>query len=261
MIDPLLIITALWLAAASFTDLKKSEVSDWLSFSLIAIALSIRTTESIILWDYSPILISLIGLAAFFILSNIMYYGKLFAGGDVKLMTALGPIVPSLAFLSNMLIAGGIYGIVFSAVLAMRNFKSFSSEMKKRRNLLMISLFVSMLLAILYFFISNPFIFLLSLSMIFISFIFAFVNSVEKACLIKMVSPEKLTVGDWLMKNVRVHGKVIKADFEGLTKKEIHLIKKSKMKVMIKYGIPFVPVFLIAFLITVLWGNIFLIFI
>ena len=40
-------ITLIWLTAACITDLKKREVANWLSFSLIAIALGMRAIASI----------------------------------------------------------------------------------------------------------------------------------------------------------------------------------------------------------------------
>ncbi|MBU2523248.1 MAG: A24 family peptidase [Nanoarchaeota archaeon] len=261
VIDILIVVAVVWLFAASFTDLKKREVSDWLSFSLIAIALSIRSAESIIQWDPVPILTSLSGLVVFFIIAMAMYYGKLFAGGDVKLLTALGAVIPSFSFLSNILIAGSVYGLVYSLVLALINFKDFYSELRKNKKLFLISLLLSLLFFAGYAITSNIFILLILVSALAITLILIFVNSVEKSCLIKKVNPSKLTEGDWLLKDVKVRGNVVKASFEGLTRKEIAMIKASGKKVFVKYGIPFIPVFLMALLITVFFGNIFMIFI
>ena len=86
-----------------------------------------------------------------------------------------------------------------------------------------------------------------------------FTIAVEKSALIKSVSPEKLTEGDWLLKDVKIGKTVIKADFDGLSKKDIALIKKANKAVMIKYGLPFVPVFLLAFITELVFGNLFLI--
>lgn len=261
VIDLLIGITMVWLVAASVTDFKKREVSDWLSFSLIAIALAIGSAESIILWDPTPILTSLTGLGIFFVIAIVMYYCKLFAGGDVKLLTALGAVIPSMDFLSNILVAGSIYGLAYSLILAGINFRNFYFELKKSKDLFMISILFSMILFAGYIFTSNVFILLLVICALSITLIFIFVNSVEKSCLIKLVSPLKLTEGDWLLKDVKVKGKTIGANFEGLTKKEIAMIKSSGKKVWVKYGIPFIPVFLLALLMTIFFENIFMIFI
>ena len=79
--------------------------------------------------------------------------------------------------------------------------------------------------------------------------------------MIKNVSPSRLTEGDWLLRDVKVKGKTVKASFDGLTKKDIAMIKASGKKVYVKYGIPFIPVFLIALLLTVFFGNIFMVFV
>ena len=49
--------------------------------------------------------------------------------------------------------------------------------------------------------------------------------------------------------NIKVGKKIIRADWNGLTKENINLLKKRYKTVLIKQGIPFVPVFFITFLI------------
>ncbi|MFH1521423.1 MAG: hypothetical protein ABIF18_00530, partial [archaeon] len=51
----------------------------------------------------------------------------------------------------------------------------------------------------------------------------------------------------WLVDEIRVGKKVIRADWDGLSLEDIELLKNKK-KVKIKEGLPFVPAFLIAFL-------------
>lgn len=253
----LLIIAAIWLIAASFTDLKNREVANWLSFSLLAIALAIRTAESIIAWNIEPLINSLFGLFIFFIIANLLYYGKVFAGGDAKLLIALGAVIPGTAFLSNLLISGSIYGLAYTIGLGIIKPKAVWKEIRKpKTNPAYLFLSLAVLLAI---GISFKIILLYLLSSIGILLygIHIFVKSVEKVCLIKRVSPKNLTEGDWLYKSIKVNGKTIKAGFQGLTKKEINILKRANKKVQVKYGIPFIPVFLIAFLITALWNNIF----
>ena len=70
-------------------------------------------------------------------------------------------------------------------------------------------------------------------------------------CMIKKVDSENLVEGDWLYKDIKIKNKVIKSKWDGLSKEEIRLIKMSKKNVLIKQGIPFVPVFLISFLVLV----------
>jgi len=259
--DTLLIIAIIWLAAASFTDLKKREVANWLSFSLIAIALAVRASESIIAGNAQPILTSVIGLAIFFVIANVLYFGKIFAGGDAKLLMAMGAVIPGAAFLSNFLIIGGVYGLIYSFGLAIIHRKAFSSGLKKinkKTSCLMIFIFAVFILGLI---LKIPIIYIITATIILIYYLHVFVKTVEKSCLIRKVSPQKLTEGDWLFKDIKIRGKTLKASFHGLTQKQINLIKKNKKLVQIKYGIPFIPVFLIAFLLTYYFDNILLLFI
>jgi len=260
MIDILWIVAFLWLAAASVTDIKKREVADWLSFSLLSIALAVRSAQSIAQWDYHPILMSLAGLAFFFIIANALYYGRLFAGGDAKLMIALGAVIPSADLISNLLVIGSVYGIAYSLVLAILNRKAVMIELRKYKNYMLISFFLFLLFLSGYLFTYNPLLLLITIMIIAVPGLFFFVNAVEKSSLIKKVPASGLTEGDWLFKDIRIKGKVIKANFEGLTKKEIALIKKARLNVYIKEGIPFIPVFFLAFVVTAVVGNLFLIF-
>jgi prepilin signal peptidase PulO-like enzyme (type II secretory pathway) len=56
-----------------------------------------------------------------------------------------------------------------------------------------------------------------------------------------------LREGDWLYKDVKLGKQIIKSNWEGLSNKEIKKLQKLR-EVWIKKGIPFVPVFLLAFL-------------
>src|SRR3989338_10180281 len=93
----------IWLCVASFQDIKKREVANWLSFSLILFAVAFRAFYALLnnnLWFF---LNGLIGLAIFYAVASLLYYGRLFAGGDAKLLMAVGVVLPfSGSFFSNM---------------------------------------------------------------------------------------------------------------------------------------------------------------
>ncbi len=77
----------------------------------------------------------------------------------------------------------------------------------------------------------------------------------------RYVKPMELTEGDWIAKDVKVNGKRICGPKDlGIEKKQIRKLvgfyRKGKVKrILIKVGIPFVPSFLVSFLISVLFGN------
>ncbi len=82
-------------------------------------------------------------------------------------------------------------------------------------------------------------------------------NIIEEVLFIKKVNPKKLVEGDWIIEDIKVGKTIIKKTEIGLTKKDIEkiqkLYKQKKIKyVYVKEGLPFVPSFLIAFIIMLL---------
>ena len=142
----LIVLALIWVLFASIQDLKKRMVSNWLNFSLIIFALGFRFFYSLFESNsFAFFYQGLIGLGIFFVIGNLLYYGKLFAGGDAKLMIALGAVLPlSDVFLVNLRIfalfflifffVSAIYGIIWSIflVLSTKNFKVYGKEFRKR---------------------------------------------------------------------------------------------------------------------------------
>ena len=99
------------------------------------------------------------------------------------------------------------------------------------------------------------FIFFLVGILIFIfPFLYVFAKGLENVSMIRSVSSRELREGDWLVNDVVVGGKVVKADWDGLSLESIKLLK-GKKKILIKEGLPFVPAFLIAFLGYAIWKD------
>jgi hypothetical protein len=189
---------------------------------------------------------------------------RVFAGGDAKLMIALGAILPfSESFFSNIkiyllflcifFVTGSLYGFVYSFVLASKNFRRFKSEFlkqakseKKRAFIFFILGGVLLLLGFIEFF-------FVYFSFVFFAFpvLYVYAKSVEEGSMIHQVKPSELTEGDWLYADLKIGKKTIKAKWDGLSKREIEIIKKKFKKVRIKKGIPFVPVFFVSFLVFI----------
>ena len=73
----------------------------------------------------------------------------------------------------------------------------------------------------------------------------------------KTIPLSKVTEGDWLTENVYKNKKLILSkNLPGLTLQDIKRLKSLKIKqVKIKYGMPFIPSFLIAFIISLIIGS------
>ena len=93
MYEFLLILGLIWLIAGSVFDIKKREIPNWLSFSLIIFALSYRLVYSVINSNIMFFAYGLFGFFLFFILAYVFYYARIFAGGDAKLLMGLGAVL------------------------------------------------------------------------------------------------------------------------------------------------------------------------
>ncbi len=261
----LLVLALVWIVFAVVQDLRSREVANWLNFSLIIFALGFRFFYSLFSQNsFAFFYQGLIGLGIFFILGNLLYYGRMFAGGDAKLMIALGAVLPfSEIFLINLkifilfflifLFFGAFYGLAWSLFLGLRNFKNFKKEFSKRlkKNKKLIYLVMFFGLCLMAFGFADNLLFFIGILIFILPYFYTYAKSVDEACMIKRIKTDKLTEGDWLYEDVKVGKKLIKEKWEGLSKEDIKLIKKKYKEIKIRQGIPFTPVFLVSFLVLV----------
>jgi len=281
----LLAIAFIGLIIGSLTDIKTREVPDWVNYSLIFVGFGLRLILSIAFWDYNFILDGIIGFAIFTALAFLMFYAGQWGGGDAKMMMGLGVLIGFnlqinhflISFLVNICIAGGIYGLVWSIALSIIKWKPFKKEFKKvflsrpfvigRR----IALAVSAVLLIPIFLVQDFWIKTVFFIVLFMSsatsYLWIFVKAVENSSMFRLVEPENLTEGDWIVNDIKVDKEYITGPKDlGIEKHQIKKLielknQKKVSKILIKEGIPFVPSFLLGFLITMIWGNLFLVFI
>jgi prepilin signal peptidase PulO-like enzyme (type II secretory pathway) len=294
MIDILLVLIGLTgLIIGSVTDLKTREVPDWLNYSLIASGLGLRLLYSIFSSEWSYFLYGLLGFALFFGLACLMFYAGQWGGGDSKMLMGLGALFGTypeflfgifkpvldygtltnhltflLAFLINLLFVGGLYGFVWSLILSIKHRKAFVKEFKSRMDDKRVTfvrraiMMICILLMVIAFFIKIKMFVVFILIMVFISmltfYVWVYVKSVENVCMYKTVPATKLTEGDWIASAVMLHGKkVYDENHTGIEKKDIEkLVKLNVKEVLVKEGIPFVPSFLITFIVSVIFGNV-----
>jgi len=261
----LVCLALVWIVFATIQDIRTREVANWLNFSLIIFALGFRFFYSLFSDSgFGFFYQGLIGLGIFFVLGNALYYGRMFAGGDAKLMIALGAILPFseifkinvrifVSFFFIFLLVGALYGLIVSFYLGLKNFKKFRGEFSKRlrksKKLIYPSMVIGIGLMILGFL--ENLIFYFGFLIFALPCFYVYAKSVEKVCMIRKIKTKYLTEGDWLYKDLKVGGKTIKTSWDGLSKKEIGLIQKKYKEVKVKQGIQFVPVFLISFIILI----------
>ena len=88
------VITLAALAAATYTDLKERLVSNKLTYGLAALGMLLKAAESYAAADFGILLAAVIGGAVGFAASYALYMLGVWAGGDVKLVTAVAFMNP-----------------------------------------------------------------------------------------------------------------------------------------------------------------------
>jgi Flp pilus assembly protein protease CpaA len=261
----LLGLALVWIVFATMQDLRQREVADWLNFSLILFALGFRLFYGLFSEaGFELFYQGLIGLGIFFVVGNLFYYGRIFAGGDAKLMIALGTILPLsenfiiniklyLLYLALFLFVGAFYGLGVTLFLAIKNSKSFKKEFAKRFKLNKKLVYLVMLLGLVVMVLGfiQGLLLVLGVLIFILPYLYLFAKSVDECCMVKRLKPSELTEGDWLYKAVKVGNKKIEVDWDGLDKEDIKLIKRYHKSVEIRQGVAYVPVFLISFLIFI----------
>ncbi|HLD88660.1 MAG TPA: A24 family peptidase, partial [Candidatus Nanoarchaeia archaeon] len=121
------------LAIGSYTDFRKREVPDWMSYSFVFIALGIRLIYSAITFDWMFFVYGILGFFVFLGIALLMFYTGQWGGGDAKVLAGIGAAIGLkfsldsmlIAFVINTIIIGGLYGLVYSFYLASRNRSKF----------------------------------------------------------------------------------------------------------------------------------------
>ena len=282
MFDQLMLGVGLLIVAyASYVDWWTTEVPDWLTYLGISIGLGSRAMYSFIESDWSFFMAGLIAFGILAAIGCLLYYTAQWGGGDTKLLMALGallgiePIMNGslVAFLLNLLIVGGAYGLVYTMVLGVRHRKKTSKHLKRlvssREGIQIkaLSYSTALLFLILAFF-THDFLktgLIVGAMVLPMSFyVWLFTKSVEDAALVKKIDPDVLTEGDWVLDTIIHKGKEICSPKDpGVSLKQIAQLRALKQKgvirtITMKQGIPFIPAFLIAYVLMLTVGNLLL---
>ncbi len=266
---PLYFLAFIWILFAVVQDLRTREISNWLNFSLIAFALVYRAFYSSYAGEWNFFLFGLGGFALFWVLAYLLYYARAFAGGDAKLLMGLGAILPfdslwsyasiSFVFLLFLFVLGAIYSLIYTIFLAFGNWKRFTRDFTSQFKAMKLGIYSGIVFVVvvclLFVAFTKSYLFSLSIFgfLLIGTFLLVYTKAVEKSCFLRLVKPSMLTEGDWIISDIRVGKYVVKKTVHGLEKKDIELLRKHNKSIVVKYGIPFGPAFLlglVAFLIA-----------
>ena len=262
------------LILSTITDLKRREVLDTANIALFSISLITIIIYSLIYQTFAPLISSLKTFIPLTILAFALYYLRQWGGGDTKLLIALSiPLAfplkeqlflnASLNFLINLIIVGALIGIIYALIIIIKKFKEFIKQLRLNAKEYKLSLSLFIFFGILIFILSyqqqnnllKAILYSLSTFLFITPILHLIFKSIENISMIKTIKVNKLTPGDWII------DKAIRNKFNistlGIEEEQILKLKSSNIKqVKVKEGIPFVPMFLIAYLLTMFNINI-----
>lgn len=255
-------------------DLKTTDIPDPICILMIALGIGLHGLESYIIGGTAPLISCLTVGGAFLLFALVMYFLGQWGGGDGELLVAIGVLLPTYGsgifpfpvnFFTNLFIIGAIYSICYAALFAIKN-----KEVKKKiaadikGNIKLISLLTLFVFAVLfsisiYFGISFVYSIAVTGLIFLLAILYIFTKLIERG-FYKKIPAKKLRQGDMIGQDLPSL-KIYKRFIRGLTKQEVSRIKRARKFVLIREGVRFGPVFFIALVITLLFGNLILLLI
>lgn len=249
------------LLLASVHDIKTREVPDYLSYFLIALGFFFQFEKLLLTSDITTFLFSMSYFALALCFGFLMYRMKQWGGADAKLLAGLSLLLGRnenydfLIFFFNFLWVGAVYGLIGTTVLIFSKLKTFIKIFKKDYQKNKFRIFVSLALIIFGALASVVNIFLLMVVITGLLWLLFIIFSSANELMVKKISINKLTEGDWIKEKVVHNGKVLFNPEKNVcvSAEQIKTLKQEGItEIKIVEGIPFVPAFLLSFLVTIL---------
>ena len=272
-----IIVTSLFCCLAAIFDVKTGIISNRLNLSLLIFGLISNLFLSVLSANIKYILCSIISMFVTYIITFLFWKLKIWGGGDVKLLTAIATVIPfginvnflniypqlsvypfSFTVIINSILVAFPFLLIFTGYLVLKNtiFNSNKDMLFSFLNINSISLFLKL--------------------------------NLNKLILVKDLK-EGLIVNDYYFNNEKIailindingNLKVYKTkdnpDFDyyfksqsagGITLQDMYLLKIMNAQkiisnnISIKIGFPFAPAILAGFLISVIYGDLMMLFI
>lgn len=272
-----IIVTSLFCCLDAIFDVKTGIISNKLNFSLLIFGLISNLFLSVLSTNIKYILCSIISMFVTYIVTLLFWKLKIWGGGDVKLLTAIATVIPfginvnflniypqlsvypfSFTVIINSILVAFPFLLIFTGYLVLKNtiFNSNKDMLFSFLNINSISLFLKLNL--------NKLILVKDLKegMIVNDYYF---NNEKIAILINDING-----------NLKVYKTKDNPDFDyyfksqsagGITLQDMYLLKIMNAQkiisnnISIKIGFPFAPAILAGFLISVIYGDLMMLFI
>jgi hypothetical protein len=239
------------LGFAAVHDWKTTFVSDWVVYAIGLLGIGGLIMQGEV---YAGLLV----VGGMGVVAGLFYYGGVFAQGDARLLVALAPGLFGMgvmerswygvSFIGLLLLVGLVYTLGVSGWKAWES-KAYLRELKKRYMDARLFFWGFVLLGLVCsFFLSFAWWGALFGGGLCLGLIWIHAKSVEQSCFIVKTSPAHLLLGDWLVQPVRIGNVLLRPSPGGLTAQDIARLRRARLSVLIKQGVPFVPVFFLTYL-------------
>ena len=126
------------------------------------------------------------------------------------------------------MLAGSVYGLIYSVVLYVMDFKKVNKKIKEGFSILWVQCFF--ILGVILFALSYVnwwFLFFAIFSLV-LPLLYVFAKGLENVSMMRTIPGKELREGDWLVDDIKVGKKIIKANWDGLSLEDIKLLRKKK---------------------------------
>ncbi len=210
-------------ALAGAYDLKTTEIPDEISLGMVAAGLILNLAYSIVQWNPIYIFQSAAVGSVFFTFGLIMYLGGQWGGGDAKVLTGIGTLVPTLPAFSgatqifpfsavliiNLFMIGAVYMIIYAVFFAVTResvLEDFKERVVSDRKRITAICLLPLIPALIYASMNTgiELLYFIGLVPIFLALLllFRFLKSVEDTGFEKTITVDDLEAGDMLAEEV-----------------------------------------------------------
>jgi len=269
MISLLLFFGLCALFFAALYDLKYREVPDLLTYGFVVGVVGMTFIEALVTQLWIPFLYTMGTGIVFFLIAMALFYSGHWGGGDSKLLIGSAMLFTSFypfVFLLLIFVTGALYGVLYTITLffihykkSLHYYRMFTTKGQHKLIFMWswlvgllflgVGLFSSSITALFFYFLSGV--------SFFLPVLWSMIKTVEETVLIEWMPLSKLTEGEWLAEPVKKGKRVIlEKPRLGIENKDIKLLKKNNInKVLIKKGMPFIPAFFFAAVVTIAYGQ------
>ncbi len=260
MLEIIILLAVVGSVIAGLWDLRTTEVPDPIPIGMVAIGIVFWIGNWLLTGDSTSLIVSLVVGTALLAAGLLLYKKGQWGGADAWILAAIGYMIPFyrgeifiLPYILNFMLVSIVYTVIYSIVIGLLNRKIFLYVKKDfiQNAKLLIAVPVTVIAVLFAASFALPQTVGLSarlLPLIVLLMLFwRYALVIEKHVFRKKIPASRLRKGDVLENG----------NWVGLTESQIKRLRKTKRFVVIKDGMRFVPVFAIALVLTLLYGNLF----